>query len=179
MARTGATWADRRKTRQIKVGKVPVGGGAPVSVQSMTVTKTADTEGSLAQIAALAAAGADIVRCTGNEQEAAEGLAQIIPRSPVPIVADVHFHYEMALAALEAGVQGLRLNPGNLRKPQEIRLVASEARDLGVPRPWRPDPDRGERRLAAPRAHETLRFGNSRSSCRVCPNGAGLLRRGG
>jgi (E)-4-hydroxy-3-methylbut-2-enyl-diphosphate synthase len=133
MARTGATLAERRKTRQIKVGKVPVGGGAPVSVQSMTVTKTADTEGTLAQVYALAAAGADIVRCTCNEQEAAEGLAVIVPRSPVPIVADVHFHYEMALAALEAGVQGLRLNPGNLRKPEEIKLVASEARDRGVP----------------------------------------------
>jgi (E)-4-hydroxy-3-methylbut-2-enyl-diphosphate synthase len=125
--------AERRKTRQIKVGKVPVGGGAPVSVQSMTVTKTADAEGTLVQVYALAAAGADIVRCTCNEQEAAEGLAQIVPRSPVPIVADVHFHYEMALAALEAGVQGLRLNPGNLRKPEEIKLVASEARDRGVP----------------------------------------------
>jgi len=133
MTRTSASLAERRKTRQIKVGKVPVGGGAPVSVQSMTVTKTADVEGTLAQVYALAAAGADIVRCTCNEQEAAEGLAQIVPRSPVPIVADVHFHYEMALAALEAGVHGLRLNPGNLRKPEEIKLVASEARDRGVP----------------------------------------------
>jgi len=104
-----------------------------VSVQSMTVTKTADAEGTLAQVYALASAGADIVRCTCNEQEAAEGLAIIVPRSPVPIVADVHFHYEMALAALEAGVHGLRLNPGNLRKPEEIKLVAAEARDRGVP----------------------------------------------
>ncbi|MGD0983743.1 MAG: flavodoxin-dependent (E)-4-hydroxy-3-methylbut-2-enyl-diphosphate synthase [Acidimicrobiales bacterium] len=133
MARTGATLAERRKTRQIKVGRVAVGGGAPVSVQSMTVTKTADAEGTLAQVYALASAGADIVRCTCNEQEAAEGLAIIVPRSPVPIVADVHFHYEMALAALEAGVHGLRLNPGNLRKPEEIKLVAAEARDRGVP----------------------------------------------
>jgi (E)-4-hydroxy-3-methylbut-2-enyl-diphosphate synthase len=99
----------------------------------MTVTKTADAEGTLAQVYALASAGADIVRCTCNEQEAAEGLAIIVPRSPVPIVADVHFHYEMALAALEAGVHGLRLNPGNLRKPEEIKLVAAEARDRGVP----------------------------------------------
>ena len=133
MTRTSATMAERRQTRRINVGKVPVGGGAPVSVQSMTVTKTADAEATLAQVYALAAAGADIVRCTCNEQEAAEGLAQIVPRSPVPIVADVHFHYEMALAALEAGVHGLRLNPGNLRKPEEIKLVASEARDRGVP----------------------------------------------
>jgi len=99
----------------------------------MTTTKTADVEGTLEQIYALAGAGADIVRCTCNDQGAAEGLARIVPRSPVPIVADIHFHVEMALAALDAGVQGLRLNPGNLRKPEEIKLVASEARDRGVP----------------------------------------------
>jgi (E)-4-hydroxy-3-methylbut-2-enyl-diphosphate synthase len=99
----------------------------------MTTTKTADVEGTLQQIYALAGAGADIVRCTCNERAAAEGLAQIVPRSPVPIVADIHFHVEMALAALEAGVQGLRLNPGNLRKPEEIKLVAREAKDRGVP----------------------------------------------
>jgi (E)-4-hydroxy-3-methylbut-2-enyl-diphosphate synthase len=99
----------------------------------MTTTKTANVDATLEQIYALAAAGADIVRCTCNEQAAAEGLAQIVPRSPVPIVADIHFHVEMALAALEAGVHGLRLNPGNLRKPEEIKLVASEARDRGVP----------------------------------------------
>jgi len=125
--------AARRPTRQIMVGPIPVGGDAPITVQSMTTTKTADVEGTLAQIYALAAAGADIVRCTCNEAEAAEGLARIVPRSPVPIVADIHFHVEMALAALEAGVQALRLNPGNLRKPEEIRLVASEAKDRGVP----------------------------------------------
>src|ERR1700761_4746163 len=133
MGRTAWTTTERRPTRQISVGGVPVGGGAPVTVQSMTTTKTADVEGTLAQIYALAAAGADIVRCTCNEQAAAEGLAQIVPRSPVPIVADIHFHHEMALAALEAGVQGLRLNPGNLRKEVEIKEVASEARDRGVP----------------------------------------------
>ncbi len=127
------TLPKRRPTRQIRIGSVPVGGGAPVSVQSMTTTKTADVEGTLQQIYSLAGAGADIVRCTCNEAEAAEGLARIIPRSPVPIVADIHFHVEMALAALEAGVQGLRLNPGNLRKPEEIKLVAKEAKDRGVP----------------------------------------------
>src|SRR5271155_3318046 len=123
----------RRQTRQIMVGSVPVGGGAPITVQSMTITKTADVEGTLAQIYALAAAGADIVRCTCNEREAAEGLARIVPRSPVPIVADIHFHVEMALAAIDAGVDCLRLNPGNLRKPEEIKLVASECKDRGVP----------------------------------------------
>jgi (E)-4-hydroxy-3-methylbut-2-enyl-diphosphate synthase len=123
----------RRVTRQIRVGNVAVGGGAPISVQSMTTTKTADVEGTLQQIYALAAAGCDIVRCTCNEQEAAEGLAAIVPRSPIPIVADIHHQYKMALAALEAGVHGLRLNPGNIRKPEHIKAVASEARERGVP----------------------------------------------
>jgi (E)-4-hydroxy-3-methylbut-2-enyl-diphosphate synthase len=130
---SGNLLTKRRQTRQIHVGDVAVGGDAPVSVQSMTTTKTADVDGTLAQIYALAAAGADIVRCTCNEEAAAEGLAQIVPRSPVPIIADIHFHHRMALAALDAGVQGLRLNPGNLRKADEIKSVASEAKDRGVP----------------------------------------------
>ena len=123
----------RRLTKQVMVGDVPVGGGTPISVQSMTVTRTADHEATLQQIYDLALAGADIVRCTCNEPEAAEGLAQIVPRSPVPIVADIHHQYRMALAALEAGVDCLRLNPGNIRKPEHIKTVASEARDRGVP----------------------------------------------
>ena len=123
----------RRRTRQVHVGAVAIGGDAPVSVQSMTTTKTADVEGTLAQIYALAGAGCDIVRCTCNEEEAAEGLAQIVPRSPVPIIADIHFQYRLALAAMEAGVQGLRLNPGNIRKPEQIKAVAAEARDRGLP----------------------------------------------
>src|SRR3990170_1353245 len=123
----------RRLTKQIHVGSVPVGGDAPITVQSMTTTKTADVEGTLQQIYALAAAGADIVRCTCNEIEAAEGLAQIIPRSPVPIVADIHHQYKMALGALEAGVQCLRLNPGNIRRPEHIKLVAQECKDRGIP----------------------------------------------
>ncbi len=123
----------RKRTRQIQVGSVAIGGDAPVSVQSMTTTKTADVEATLAQIYELASAGADIVRCTCNEEQAAAGLAKIVPRAPVPIIADVHFHYEMALAAIEAGVNGLRLNPGNLRKPEEIKLVAREAKDHAIP----------------------------------------------
>jgi len=124
---------ERRPTRQIKVGSVAVGGDAPVSVQSMTITKTADVEGTLAQIYALAGAGADIVRCTCNDADAAEALARIVPRSPVPIVADIHFQYRLALAALDAGVQCLRLNPGNIRKPDHIKAVATEAKARGVP----------------------------------------------
>src|SRR6476469_5733621 len=128
----------RRRTRQVVVGRPPgpsvaVGGDAPVSVQSMTTTKTADVDATLTQIYALAAAGCDIVRCTCNEEAAAEGLAQIVPRSPVPIIADIHFQYRLALAAMEAGVQGLRLNPGNIRKPAHIKAVAQEAKDRGLP----------------------------------------------
>src|ERR1700734_3962210 len=133
MELTSSLLSARRPTRRITIGGVPIGGDAPIAVQSMTTTKTSDVEGTLAQIYALAAAGADIVRCTCNEREAAEGLARIIPRSPIPIVADIHFHVEMALGALEAGVQGLRRNPGNLRKPEEIKLVASEAKDRVIP----------------------------------------------
>ena len=123
----------RRPTKQLHVGKVAVGGDAPITVQSMTITKTADVEGTLQQIYALAAAGCDIVRCTCNESEAAEGLAQIVPRSPIPVIADIHHQYKMALAALEAGVHGLRLNPGNIRRPEHIKAVASECRDRNVP----------------------------------------------
>jgi len=133
MTTTAGSLTNRRPTRQIMVGKVPVGGGAPITVQSMTITKTADVEGTLQQIYALAAAGCDIVRCTCNEIEAAEGLAQIVPRSPVPIIADIHHQYKMALAAMEAGVHGLRLNPGNIRRPEHIKAVASEAKDRGIP----------------------------------------------
>ena len=98
----------------------------------MTTTKTADVDGTLAQVYALAGAGADIVRITCNEVEAAQGLAEIIPRSPVPIIADIHYQYRLALAAMEAGVQGLRLNPGNIRKEDQIKTVAREAKDRGL-----------------------------------------------
>lgn len=123
----------RRATRQIQVGKVAVGGEAPVTVQSMTLTKTADVEATLAQIYALAAAGADLVRCTCNDMDAAEALARIVPRSPVPVIADIHFQHQLALAALDAGVHCLRLNPGNIRKPAHIKAVAQEAAARGVP----------------------------------------------
>ena len=131
------TVAPRRPTRQILLAHpshpVAVGGDAPISIQSMTTTKTADVEGTLQQIYALYGAGADIVRCTCNDADAAAGLAHIVPRSPVPIVADVHNNHRMALAALEAGVHCLRLNPGNIRKPEHIKLIAGEAKDRGVP----------------------------------------------
>jgi (E)-4-hydroxy-3-methylbut-2-enyl-diphosphate synthase len=115
------------------VGKVPVGGGARISVQSMTTTKTHDVDGTLAQIYALAGSGADIVRVTCNTVEAAQGLAEMMPRVPVPIIADIHYQYRLALAAIEAGVSGLRLNPGNIRKESHIKTVASAAKDAGIP----------------------------------------------
>ncbi len=124
---------ERRHTRQIRVGDVAVGGGAPISVQSMTTTKTSDVDGTLAQVYGLRGAGADIVRITCNDVAAAQGLAEIVPRSPVPIIADIHFQYRLALAALEAGVAGLRLNPGNIRKADHIRAVAKAAAARRVP----------------------------------------------
>jgi (E)-4-hydroxy-3-methylbut-2-enyl-diphosphate synthase len=98
----------------------------------MCTTKTADVDGTLAQVYALAGAGADIVRITCNDVEAAQGLAEMMPRMPVPIIADIHFQYRLALAAMEAGVQGLRLNPGNIRKEDQIKTVAREAKDRGL-----------------------------------------------
>ncbi len=124
---------ERRSTRPLKVGNVAVGGMARISVQSMTTTKTDDVDGTLAQIYALAGAGADIVRVTCNTVEAAQGLAEMMPRSPVPIIADIHYQYKLALAAIEAGVSGLRLNPGNIRKEAHIKTVAKAALDAGIP----------------------------------------------
>jgi (E)-4-hydroxy-3-methylbut-2-enyl-diphosphate synthase len=99
----------------------------------MTTTKTADVDATLAQVYALSGAGADIVRITCNDVPAAAGLAEIVPRSPVPIVADIHFQYRLALASVEAGVAGLRLNPGNIRKEAHIKEVARAAGDAGLP----------------------------------------------
>lgn len=129
----GSVTFPRKPTHQIMVGDVAVGGDAPITVQSMTITKTADAEATLQQIYQLAATGADIVRCTCNEPESAEGLARLVPRSPVPIVADIHHQYRRALEALEAGVHCLRLNPGNIRRPEHIKVVAQEAKDRQVP----------------------------------------------
>ncbi len=124
---------NRRKTRQIQIGKVGIGSDFPISVQSMTTTKTKDVESTLSQIYELASNGADIVRVTCNEVDAATGLVEITQRSPVPIVADVHFQYKLALAAIDAGVNGLRLNPGNIRKEQQIKEVAKEALSANIP----------------------------------------------
>ena len=125
--------SERRHTSQIQVGKVGVGSDYPVSVQSMTTTKTRDTDETLGQVYELANNGADIVRVTCNEIEAAESLVKICARSPVPIVADIHFQYKLALAAVEAGVHGLRLNPGNIRNEKQIKEVAKECLNANIP----------------------------------------------
>ena len=123
----------RRKTTQIKLGDIGVGSEHPITVQSMTTTKTRDTEKTLEQIYELASNGADIVRVTCNEIEAATSLVEISTRSPVPIIADIHFQYKLALAAIEAGVQGLRLNPGNIRNEKHVKEVAKEALLANIP----------------------------------------------
>src|SRR5574337_350372 len=125
--------AARQGTRRVRVGKVDIGGGAPVSVQSMTITDTRDVETTLVQIYQLASEGCEIVRLAVPDQEAARALAEIKPRSPVPLVADIHFDYRLALAALEAGVDKLRINPGNIGSRERTRIVATAAKARGVP----------------------------------------------
>jgi (E)-4-hydroxy-3-methylbut-2-enyl-diphosphate synthase len=125
--------AERRKTRRIHVGPVPVGDGAPISVQSMTTTQTADVEGTLAQIRALAAEGADVVRVAVPDADAAAALPAIVRGSPVPLVSDLHFDDRLALAALAAGIQCVRLNPGNIGSQARVREVVKAARERNVP----------------------------------------------
>jgi (E)-4-hydroxy-3-methylbut-2-enyl-diphosphate synthase len=125
--------AERRKTRQLRVGDVTVGGDAPVRVQSMTTTRTADVNATLQQIASLVAAGVEIVRVAVPHWEDAEALRAIAAKSTVPVVADIHFQWKYAMAALEAGIQGLRINPGNIKYQDKVRLIAREASARGVP----------------------------------------------
>jgi (E)-4-hydroxy-3-methylbut-2-enyl-diphosphate synthase len=124
---------ERRKTRQVHVGSVAVGGDAPISIQSMTVTKTEDVQATLIQIHELATQGADIVRVAVPHEGDALALPEIVKDAGVPIIADIHFSVRLAMLALEAGVQGLRLNPGNMRNPDHIKQVAEEAKARGVP----------------------------------------------
>jgi (E)-4-hydroxy-3-methylbut-2-enyl-diphosphate synthase len=124
--------AARRTSRRIRLGGVDIGGGAPVSIQSMTTTKTEDVAATLTQVHALATQGADIVRVAVPHEADARALGVIAAQAGVPVVADVHFSYRLALLALESGVQGLRLNPGNIRDPAQIRVVVREAAARGV-----------------------------------------------
>lgn len=124
---------ERRLTRQLEVGKVKVGGNAPVAVQSMTNTKTSDPVATLEQIRRLAEAGCDIVRCAVPDMAAAEGLKTIVKESPIPVIADIHFDYKLALAAIEAGVDGLRLNPGNIGGNDRVAAVVEAAKKRNIP----------------------------------------------
>jgi (E)-4-hydroxy-3-methylbut-2-enyl-diphosphate synthase len=123
----------RRRSRQVHVGKVPVGGGAPVSVQSMCITKTADINATLQQIAELAASGCDIVRVAVPDTDDAAALPAIAAKSTIPVVADIHFQWKYAMQALEAGCAGVRINPGNIKKHDKVKLIAAEAQARGVP----------------------------------------------
>jgi (E)-4-hydroxy-3-methylbut-2-enyl-diphosphate synthase len=122
---------DRRKSRQIRVGKVPVGGDAPISVQTMTNAITSDVAATLDQVRRAAAAGADIVRVSAPDEDATRALKEIVAESPVPIVADIHFHYRRAIEAAEAGAACLRINPGNIGSAARVREVVKAARDHG------------------------------------------------
>ena len=121
----------RRKSRQIMVGRVPVGGDAPITVQTMTNTPTTDVKVTLAQIIASAEAGADIVRVSVPDEDSAKAMHEICRESPVPLVADIHFHYKRGIEAAEAGAACLRINPGNIGSPERVREVIKAARDHG------------------------------------------------
>ncbi len=127
------TLGSRRPTRKIKVGWVEVGGDAPIRIQSMTTTKTSDVNATLQQMASLVAAGCEIVRVAVPHWEDAEALREIAEHATIPVIADIHFQWKYAMAALEAGVHGLRINPGNIRYQDKVRLIAREAKDRGVP----------------------------------------------
>ncbi len=122
---------ERRKSRQIHVGSVPVGGGAPISVQTMTNTLTSDAAATIAQIRRAELAGADIVRVSCPDEESTAALKEIVREVNVPIVADIHFHYRRAIEAAEAGAACLRINPGNIGSPERVREVIKAARDHG------------------------------------------------
>ena len=126
-------WRDiyRRKSRQIMVGNVPVGGDAPIAVQTMTNTLTTDVAATIAQVQAAAEAGADIVRVSVPDQASSKALKEIVAESPVPIVADIHFHYKRGIEAAEAGAACLRINPGNIGDKTRVAEVVSAARDHG------------------------------------------------
>src|SRR2546430_6108804 len=119
--------------RQIMVGGVPVGGGAPVAVQSMTKTETADYEATMRQIRAVAEAGGDIVRCAVPRDKDVEALKRIVVESPIPVIADIHFNHTLALKAIDAGAHCIRLNPGNIGGPEKVAEVAEKAKQLGTP----------------------------------------------
>ncbi|MBW2058291.1 MAG: flavodoxin-dependent (E)-4-hydroxy-3-methylbut-2-enyl-diphosphate synthase [Deltaproteobacteria bacterium] len=123
----------RRMTRQISVGRVKIGGGAPISVQSMTKTDTRDVGATVSQIRRLEAAGCDLVRIAVVDREACEALASIKRATEVPLIADIHFDHRLALKALDAGVDGLRINPGNIGGREKTRAVVEAARQRGVP----------------------------------------------
>ena len=123
----------RRKSRQIFVGDVAVGGDAPISVQSMTNTETCDVEATVAQVSAIAEAGADIVRVSVPSMDAAEAFRAIRARVSVPLVADIHFDHKIALKVAEYGVDCLRINPGNIGRDEKVREVINSARDKGIP----------------------------------------------
>ena len=123
----------RRKTRQIHIGGIPIGGGAPITVQSMTKTDTADVAATLEQIHRLASAGCDIIRCAVPDEKAAAALREICAESPMPVIADIHFSHKLALLAIESGAAGLRLNPGNIRQPEHIKAVAEAAAARNIP----------------------------------------------
>ncbi len=123
----------RRNTRQIHAGRIAIGGGAPISIQSMTNTRTSDAAATLAQIRELASLGCEIIRCAVPDMASADAIRQIVQESPIPVIADIHFDWRLALESIRNGIHGVRINPGNIGGAERVKAVAEAAGEAGIP----------------------------------------------
>lgn len=123
----------RDHTKEVQIGNVTIGGGNPIRIQSMTNTKTEDVEATVAQILALEKAGCEIIRCAVPNMDAAKAIGEIKKQIHIPLVADIHFDYKLAIAAIENGADKIRINPGNIGDEQRVRAVVEKAKEYGVP----------------------------------------------
>ena len=144
----------RDHTKEVQIGNVTIGGGNPIRIQSMTNTKTEDVEATVAQILALEKAGCEIIRCAVPNMDAAKAIGEIKKQIHIPLVADIHFDYKLAIAAIENGADKIRINPGNIGDEQRVRAVVEKAKEYGVP--IRVGVNSGS-------------WGDCRGTCRECP----------
>ncbi len=124
---------ERKRTKTVRIGSLVIGGGNPIAIQSMTNTRTEDSKATVAQIGRLSAAGCDIIRCSVPTMEASEALTEIKKQVDIPVVADIHFDYRLAIAAMEHGADKIRINPGNIGSPERVRAVVNTAKERGIP----------------------------------------------
>ena len=145
----------RDHTKEVQIGNVTIGGGNPIRIQSMTNTKTEDVEATVAQILALEKAGCEIIRCAVPNMDAAKAIGEIKKQIHIPLVADIHFDYKLAIAAIENGADKIRINPGNIGDEQRVRAVVEKAKEYGVP--------------IRVGVNREVSWGDCRGTCRECP----------